>query len=315
VIRAGVVGATGYVGAELLRWLSLHPEVSDIVAVSRSRAGVDIDLVLPGLQGLIPGAFEPLDPDRLSQLDVVFLATPHGQAAPLAARLDPPVLIDCSADHRHAEGWVYGQPEWHGEALSGACRVAAPGCFATAMGLALAPFAAAGLSTGPAMITAATGSTGSGVQPSRGTHHPERFANLRAYKVLTHQHPPEVAAFLEGLGGGPPIHFVPLSAPVDRGILASVLLPLGDDVDATQLVSDAYRPHPLVRVRSGSPELRHVRGTAFADLAVTQRDGVASVLVAIDNLGKGAAAQAVQAMNLTQGLPTDRGLRWPAATP
>lgn len=313
-MRVGVVGATGYVGSELLRWLLLHPAEAEVVAVSRSKAGTPVADALPALAGLHEGSFEAFDADALAGLDVVFLATPHGQAAPLALALaDAPMVVDCSADHRHAEGWVYGQPEWCEEELAGAMRIAAPGCFATAMALALAPLVAAGAVRGPAMITAATGSTGSGATPSAGTHHPLRFANLKAYKVLTHQHPPEVRAFLDGLGEAPALHFVPLSAPIDRGILASVLVPV--EGDARTLIDASYADAPLVRLREGSPELRHVRGTAFADVSVAQDGDVAAVLVAIDNLGKGAAAQAVQAMNLALGLPGDLGLRFPAATP
>jgi N-acetyl-gamma-glutamyl-phosphate reductase len=222
--------------------------------------------------------------------------------------------VDCAADHRHAPGWVYGQPEWNREALVGATRVAAPGCFATAVTLALAPLVAAGVALVAAWVTAATGSTGSGATPSSGTHHPERFTNLRAYKVLRHQHVPEVRRCLAGLGAAPDLHLVPLSAPVDRGILASVLVQVGD-VDAAALFADAYAGAPLVRLRSDSPELRWVRGTALADVSVHQDGDVAAVLVAIDNLGKGAAAQAVQALNLALGWPETAGLHTPAVTP
>ncbi|MCA9569310.1 MAG: N-acetyl-gamma-glutamyl-phosphate reductase, partial [Myxococcales bacterium] len=222
-------------------------------------------------------------------------------------------VVDCSADHRHVPGWVYGQPEWAAASLGDARRIAAPGCFATALTLGLAPLVAAGIVRGTAMITAATGSTGSGAEPSQGTHHPLRAVNLRGYKVLAHQHEPEVKTFLASLGNAPELAFVPLSAPIDRGILASLLVPVGGD--AVSAVARAYEGAPLVRIRKGSPELRHVRGTAFADLSVQQRGDVVSVLVAIDNLGKGAAAQAVQALNLSLGLPADLGLRVAAATP
>ncbi len=140
-------------------------------------------------------------------------------------------IVDLSADHRHSEGWVYGSPEWRGLELASARRVAVPGCFATAIGLAVAPFVARGLVAGPVQVAAATGSTGSGVTPAQGTHHPERFANVKAYKVLDHQHVPEVRAFWKGLGAEPELLFVPWSLPLDRGIFATLFVPLSESVD------------------------------------------------------------------------------------
>lgn len=298
MIRAGVVGATGYVGAELVRWIGLHPRFSLEAVTSRSAVGQRIDEVLPGLTGLCELPLQAFDAEALAALDVVFLATPHGAATPLAESLDAaevPVIVDCSRDHRHVEGWVYGQPEWAGEALAGATRIAAPGCFATAIALALAPFVSAGVSGACVQVTAATGSTGSGASPSAATHHPLRFSNLKAYKVLTHQHVPEIQAFLGGLGASPHIAFVPLSAPIDRGILATCFVSVSADLDAHAILADAYAHHPGVRVRTTSPELRWVRGTGFCDLSVHQQGDTAVVISAIDNLGRGAAAQALQA--------------------
>lgn len=308
MIRVGIVGAAGYVGAEVARWVLAHPDLQLAAVVSRSRAGAPLSDAVPGLLGLTDLVLQPFDAEVLSGLDAVVLATPHGAAKPLVDALDAvvgsgPVLVDCSADHRHADGWVYGSPEWHTERLIGARRIAAPGCFATAIQLAVAPFVAAGLLDGPLQIAAATGSTGSGASPVQGTHHPERFANLRAYKVLTHQHVPEVRTFLGGLGDAPELHFVPLSAPVDRGILATCFLRLNADVDAAAVITDAYGHAPAVRIRSGSPELRHVRGTGFCDLAVHQDGRQVVVLSALDNLGKGAASQAVHCLEIALRLP------------
>lgn len=311
MIRAGVIGATGYVGSELVRWLTRHPSVELTTVVSTSQAGRPLSDAVPALLGLVDLVLQPLDPAALAELDVVFLATPHGAAAPIAEQLvDVAQIIDCSADHRHADGWRYGQPEW-ADSLKGATRLAAPGCFATALTLALAPLVH--VLDGPAMVTATTGSTGSGATPKAGTHHPLRAVNLKAYKVLGHQHVPEICTFLGQLGPEPTVHFVPQSGPFDRGIFASVLAQVTTDV--RPLFHQAYDDQPLVRFRTGSPELRHVRGTAFADLSVHQQDSVVSVLVAIDNLGKGAASQAVQILNLSRGWPIDLGLRALPTTP
>jgi len=311
-LRVAVVGATGYAGAELVRILLHHPSVQLATVVSRSRTGERLDVVHPGLQGLSDLLFTPPDARDLAGHDAVFLAVPHGTAHDWTERLDAlscPRIFDLSSDHRHSEAWVYGQAEWNAAALAGATRVAVPGCFATAISLALAPFVASASLRGPVQCVAATGSTGSGATPKRGTHHPERFVNLKAYKVLRHQHTPEIEAFLSTLGAFGRLHFVPLSAPLDRGILATVFFELSDvTADPVVQLEAAYAAHPLIRVRSASPELRHVRGTGFCDLHV-QRDGTqVTVLAAIDNLGKGAAAQAVQCLNLSVGLPTTAGL-------
>jgi N-acetyl-gamma-glutamyl-phosphate reductase common form len=301
MIRVGVVGATGYVGGEAVRWILAHPGLELAAVTSRTAAGTPLSEALPGLLGLTDRVLEPFDPVRLARLDAVLLCTPHGTSASLAAALDDagaPVVVDCAADHRHAPGWIYGAPEWHREALRGARRIAAPGCFATAIALALAPFAR--WLDGPVDVVAATGSTGSGAAPSATTHHPERFVDLKAYKVLRHQHVPEIRTFLEGIGAPPglSLHFVPLSAPVDRGILATCLFARPDGVDPEQVLAEACAHHPLLHHRGESPRLRLVRGTAFCDLHVRTDGARVAVLSAIDNLGRGAAAQAIQALEV-----------------
>ena len=313
--RAGVVGGTGYAGAELIRWLLEHPDVALAAVTSTSRAGDRLADMHPGLEGLTELRATTFDAAALAELDAVLLAVPHGAAAAPAEALDAAGaarILDLSADHRHAPGWVYGAAEWNREALRGAPRVGVPGCFATAVSLACAPFVDAGLVETAVQCAAVTGSTGSGATPKPGTHHPERFVNLKAYKVLGHQHTPEITTFLRTLGRFPALRFVPLSGPFDRGILATVFLapsrPMSRE-EAVGLVHAAYDGHPLVRLRSESPQLRHVRGTGYCDLSVHVEDDTIVVLAAIDNLGKGAAAQALQCLNLSLGLPVDRGLR------
>ncbi|MBX2802738.1 MAG: N-acetyl-gamma-glutamyl-phosphate reductase [Myxococcales bacterium] len=315
MIRACVVGATGYVGAELCRWVLAHPLMELSRCVSHSRAGEPLGDAVPGLLGCTDLVLSSFD-DAVADHDVVFLATPHGAAAPLMpAMRSASLVVDASADHRNAEGWVYGPPEHVAEALSGARRVSCPGCFATTMELALAPLVRHALLAGPVHVSATTGSTGSGASPKAATHHPERSANLRAYKVGVHQHVPEVRTWLQTLGPCPHLAMVPQSGPFDRGIFATVFAPIAADVDVAGLFADTYGPAPLIRLRAGSPELRHVRGTAFADLSVHGTPGTAIVLVALDNLGKGAASQAVQCANAALDLPQDTGLRVPGALP
>ena len=164
-------------------------------------------------------------------------------------------------------------------------------------------------------VCAATGSTGSGATPSTTTHHPERFSNLRAYKVFQHQHVPEVQSFLGHLGKTPALDFVPLSAPIDRGIFATLFADVAINVDVDELFQQAYSGKPLVRLRHGSPDLRTLRGTAMADISIHQDNTTVAVLVAIDNLGKGAAAQAIQALNISLGFSETEGLLIPACSP
>ncbi len=313
--RVAVVGGTGYAGAELIRWLLGHPDIRLAAVTSTSRAGDSLAAIHPGLAGLTDLRASTFDAETLAALDAVLLAVPHGAAAGPVAALEAagaPRILDLSADHRHAPGWVYGAAEWHADRLVGARRIAVPGCFATAIALGIAPFVAAGLVDGPVSCAAVTGSTGSGATPKAGTHHPERFVNLKAYKVLAHQHAPEITAFLRGLGPFAGLRFVPLSGPFDRGILATSFVrpaePMSVD-DVAALFEDAYGAHPGIRLRAGTPQLRHVRGTAFCDLSAAVEEETVAVLSAIDNLGKGAAAQAVQCLNLSLGSAVDRGLR------
>jgi N-acetyl-gamma-glutamyl-phosphate reductase len=304
MIRVGVVGATGFVGAEVIRRVLAHPSLELAVATSLSAAGKRLAEVHPALEGLTDCVVSPFDGDALSALDAVVLATPHGAAAPLVAALErAPLVVDCSRDHRHANGWVYGLAEYSAESLVGARRIAVPGCFATAIALAGAPLIAAGVTRGPARVVAATGSTGSGARASTATHHPTRFANLKAYKVLEHQHVPEVLGFWSQLGQAPKLDFVPISAPLDRGILATLMISVEAGTDAKAIYADFAAQHLHIRLRASSPELRFVRGTSFCDLSVAQDGETVAVVAAIDNLGKGAAGQAMQCLDLALGLP------------
>ncbi len=314
-LRAVVVGATGYTGAETLRWLVSHPGVRVVGATSQKHAGKVLPDVWPQFAGhRVPISAEP------PEADAYFLCMPHGEAAKLAPSLPAEaVVIDLSGDHRlpeplhtqhygfaRAHGpWPYGLPELGMERMIGQKRVANPGCFATALELALLPLR--GQMSGRVSAVGITGSTGSGASPSDTTHHPLRAENLRSYKVLSHQHVPEVELAL----GSMKLDFVPTSGPFRRGILVTYVLPA---VPASAWEA-FYAGNPLVRVLRRPPEILHVLGTPRADIGVIEGDGVTVVQCAIDNLGRGAGSQAVANLNLCMGWAYDEGLRHVGAVP
>ena len=326
-----ILGASGYGGGELLRWLSNHPAVASLRGTARSHAGKPFHAQHPNLQGLVEGVFEAT-PDweamATSPAPVIFSALPHGELGKLwpeleaAAQTHPGLLerlivIDLSADFRLDPTWVYGLVDWQPERMAGARRIANPGCFATALQLALLPLAP----WQPAFVavTAATGSSGSGAAPSDTTHHPTRANDFRAYKVLGHQHEAEVLRTLATAGWQAPLSFVPQSAPMVRGIFATIQFPLPPGIECGALrahFENFYKGRFFVRIVDGTPRVAATVGGAFADLSVAAKGSHGVVLVALDNLGKGMATQAVQNLNLALGLPEWTGLRsaggWPA---
>lgn len=349
--RAAVIGGTGYGGAELIRLLLGHPavalaRVTSIDRVDEPLEAVHLNLPATGL------TFEDVPPAEAARgVDVVFLALPHKVSAAIGAALSDvdARVIDLSGDfrlrdadayarhygqtHPHPEEldgrWVYGLPELNRDALRTARRVASPGCFATTIALGLLPLARGGLLRGRVQTVACTGSSGSGAYASAGTHHPLRANNLKAYKVLDHQHRPEIeqtlsdAAARAGHADAWSLEFVPVSAPLTRGILAQSFVGVPADVtDArvAELFAAAYDDAPFVRVVRRQPEAVAIKGSMYVDVAWTlgaPRDGVRPLVVAsaADNLVKGGAGQAVQSMNLTLGLPETAGLAAPALWP
>jgi LysW-gamma-L-alpha-aminoadipyl-6-phosphate/LysW-L-glutamyl-5-phosphate reductase len=346
-VRAVILGAAGYGGGELLRILSRHPAVAALQAVSRSHAGRPVYTAHPNLRGLCDAAFSAT-PDFSAGGDeyalAVFSARRNGElaadyaeigAALNEAQCARKVLIDLSGDFRlsdageyrnayglehpfpHALGnFVYGLPEANRALIAEAERIASPGCFATAIALALLPFADAQFA-GPVAVFAATGSSGSGAHPSETTHHPTRANDFRAYKMLAHQHEAEILALLASRGATPRIGFVPHSTPLVRGIFASLHfeLPQADAAHAEQRVRDYYAGEPFVRVVEGSPRVAAVAGSNFCELGVASRGTQVVVLSALDNLLKGMAGQAVQSMNIALGLSETAGLDFAGAWP
>jgi N-acetyl-gamma-glutamyl-phosphate reductase len=223
------------------------------------------------------------------------------------------------------EEFVYGLPELHRAELRAARRVASPGCFATAITLGLLPFARARLLPSKVHTLAITGSSGAGAAPSPTTHHPVRANNLRVYRPLQHQHTPEIEYELESAGSTPlRLSFVPVSAPLTRGILATSFFEVPEAVGAGELarvLSDFYAEEPFVRVPQGRlPEVVAVAGSNYAEVGVhggEARDGTRTVTVvsALDNLIKGGAGQAIQSLNLMLGFPETLTLEDPGPYP
>lgn len=344
-VAVSILGGSGYGGGELLRLLAQHPRVESLRAVSRKHVGEPFWKAHPNLRGVLQGNFDG-EPNwralTTADVPVLFAAMPHMEFAKqlplleaewekhgLAERL---TVIDLSGDFRlddadayaqaygathpcpHQLGsFVYGLPEWRGPGLVKARRIASPGCFATAIQLALLPFV--GMSDlGFIAVTAATGSSGSGASPGEGTHHPLRAQDFRAYKVLSHQHGAEITRLLEATGSrGYSFSFVPHSAPMVRGIFATVQFRpdkrLGLDAAAVQArIESTYRDTPFVRLIGESPRVGAVAGSNFCDIGWEVKDGTVAIMTALDNLVKGMAGQALQNMNLALGFPETEGL-------
>lgn len=346
-----ILGASGYGGGELLRLLAAHPHIAAVGGQSRSHAGKPFHAVLPNLRGVLPGNFTAeVDWAALARSPhpVLFAALPHGEFARQYGALQDQwqtfglterlTVIDLSGDFRLDDGatfqrayhaahpcpeqlghFVYGLSEYRRDALLGAKRIANPGCFATAIALGLLPLAdlPRELRPGFVAVSAITGSSGSGASPGEGTHHPLRAHDFRAYKVLAHQHEAEIEGIARAQGHVPRLAFTPHSAPLVRGIHATLQFEYAPD--AADILHAAYRlRYPdggFVRLSAAPPRLAAVVGSNFVDLQLTLRDGLACVLVALDNLVKGMAGQAVQNLNLALGWREDAGLRQPALWP
>ncbi len=341
-IPAAILGATGYVGGEALRLLGAHPEFELAAAVSDSRAGQPIAATFPHLAAQVGDTRFAAHADWAENLDAgsnvaVFSTMPHGKSAAtiadalerLAARNITAHVVDASADFRYASldayeavyGAGHGAPDLIGQFASGlpehvtgkpAEHVGNPGCFATAMLLASVPLLASGLTDKHLFITGITGSTGSGRSPSDGTHHPERHSNLYAYKPLGHRHAPEVAEMATAATGvEPKLHFVPHSGPFTRGIYANVQARLLKPASADEVrdhFQQAYGDCPFVRVVDGTPRIKNVVASNYAEIGVAVDDDVVLVMSTIDNLVKGAAGGAMQWMNRLWDLPDSTGL-------
>lgn len=318
MIRAGIIGGAGYTAGELIRLLVNHPQVGIVFVHSTSNAGNLLTEVHGGLEGETSMRF--CAEYDLASVDVVFLCSAHGQSRTWMAEQRLPEglrIIDLAQDFRdESEGFVYGLPEMNRGRIREARRVANPGCFATAIQLALLPLAAAGLLEDEVHVTAVTGSTGAGVKPSATTHFSWRSDNLSVYKAFSHQHLLEIGRNLRLLqpAFGSEINFVPMRGDFTRGILASVYTncPL-DEEEARKLYADYYAGAAFTHVAERAVDLKQVVNTNKALVHTAKYGSKLHVVSVIDNLLKGASGQAVQNMNLMFGLDEREGLRLKAS--
>lgn len=342
MIKAGIVGGTGYTGVELLRLLSGHTDVSISVITSRAEAGRRVDDLFPNLRGHCSLEFTEPDSQQLANCDVVFFATPHNVAMQTVPELIAAGtrVVDLSADFRlrDAGQWshwygephacpdllaeaVYGLPEVNREQIAGAQLLACPGCYPTAVQLGLIPLLQAGVAdTGSLVANAASGVSGAGRQAKIDNLLSEAADSFKAYAVDGHRHLPEIEQGLsDAAGSGIQLTFVPHLLPMIRGIHATLYARVSAAVDVQRIFEDYYRDEPFVDVLPDGhvPQTRSVRGSNVCRLAVArpqQRDTVV-VMSAIDNLVKGASGQAIQAMNIMFGLDERSGLNTVALLP
>jgi N-acetyl-gamma-glutamyl-phosphate reductase len=332
--RAAVLGANGYLGGELLRLLSFHPELELTAAVSRSQAGKTVGEVAPNTERFSDLVLRA-EPEGLD-VDVAFLAQGAGEAMKVVPSLLERGIrvVDLGPDYRlplaseyarvygrehtdpeHLAEAAYGLPELFGDSVRKARLVANPGCYPTATLLAVAPLAEAGQVGGPVVVDAKSGTSGAGAQPTPSSHHPEAALTVTPYGTPEHRHGPEMAAALGRLGGtaSVPLVFVPHLVPLVRGILCSIYASPVAGADAgtwADLYAKRYLGSRFVRV-GGVPKLPWAQGTNRCYLSVQFAGAAPVVFSAIDNLGKGGAGQAIQNANLMLGFDETAGLLQP----
>ena len=345
-IPAVVLGASGYVGGELLRLIAAHPNYSLAAAVSDSAAGQPVAETFGHLSQVLSGVSFVARDEWLKTIasgsDIaLFSAAPHGASAGHIARALRTAeqkgltmrVVDSSADFRYtdAAAWksVYGEDHGAPELLSqftcavpehankiSTPHVGHPGCFATACLLAAVPLMQSGLTEAEIFVSGITGSTGSGRLPQAGTHHPERNSNLYAYKPLAHRHSPEMAGLTTAASGRKTtVHFVPHSGPFSRGIHITLQARLTTATSEQQLkdvYTQAYAGAPFVEIVAGTPKLKNVVASNMCHIGVATDGETVVVMSVIDNLVKGAAGGAVQWMNRLWNLPETAGLTAPA---
>lgn len=342
-MRVGIIGASGFTGAELLRLCAGHPELEVAIATGDSQAGTPIAELYPSLAGAYHNRrFETYDESLLDGLDLVFLGLPHGASQALVPGLLAlvPHVVDLAADFRlddaslyptwygeehtapeHLPAFAYGLPELFRDALKGAAAIAVPGCYPTAASLALAPLAkASAIQTDGIVVDAASGVSGAGRPAKPNTAFCSVDEDFTAYGLLTHRHTPEMEQNVAKVAGLPldqvKVLFTPHLAPMNRGILATCYGRPAESFASTStsellaLFRDFYATEPFVVVTDGSPSTKATLGSNAAHVTVRfdERTGYVVAICAIDNLTKGASGGAVQCANLALGLDETAGL-------
>ncbi len=344
-MKAGVIGATGYGGAELLRILQSHPEFQIESVYSSSQQGKSIVDHYPHLTNIVPMTLEDIDPAAISRnTDIVFLATPSGVSAEIAPLLleEGCTVVDLSGDFRlkkinDYEKWykktaapqewlnraVYALPELNRSSIKDTKFISNPGCYPTATLLGLAPLVRNGLiEDGSVIIDAKSGVSGAGQTASFHTIYNELNENFKIYKVNAHQHIPEIEQMLSGWGHESPITFLTHLVPMTRGIMATIYASLKSEIspeEINEIYNDYYKDEPFIRIRKNGifPSTKEVYGSNFCDMgiAVDARTGRVTVVSVIDNLMKGAAGQAIQNANILCGLDETAGLHFTPVYP
>lgn len=314
MIKVGIIGGAGYTAGELLRLLLNHPEVEIGFVHSTSNAGNLLSDVHEGLFGETDLKFAANY--DLNAVDVLFLCGGHGKSTEFWSQNEAPAglkVVDLAQDYRdESDGYVYGLPELQRERIKKAQKIANPGCFATAIQLALLPLAKAGLLKKDINVTAITGSTGAGVKPGSTTHFSWRVDNLSVYKAFEHQHLLEINRNVHKLQNSysPNINFVPMRGDFARGILAAVYTESDlEEEEAVKLYNDYYKDAAFTFVSPKNIDLKQVVNTNKALLHIEKHGKQLLIVSAIDNLLKGASGQAVQNMNLLFGFEEKLGLR------
>ena len=314
MVKVGIIGGAGYTAGELIRLLINHPAVEIAFVHSTSNAGNAVSDVHGGLVGETDLRFSA--EYDLTAVDVLFLCSAHGQSRKFWEQNPAPVtlkIIDLAQDFRDEScGYVYGLPEINKGRIAATTRLANPGCFATAIQLALLPLAAKGLLKSEVHITAITGSTGAGVKPGATTHFSWRNDNISVYKAFDHQHLIEIGRMLKTLQPSfdSAVNFVPMRGDFARGIFASVYTECDLTAEqAVELYNDFYRDAAFTFAVERDVDLKQVVNTNKAIVRVAKYGNKLHIVSVIDNLLKGASGQAVQNMNIMLGLDEKTGLQ------